>query len=736
MSPTSELENYESPRSIEPLSQRELMLDLGVFFWLLISLQALLAGSLVEDAMSSAAWTARFVIAGFGLFMAVSLLTWIRHQDDKRTFQIVNSSIVLLAVALLILSTYGPASVATMYVGYVGIAIFAGQFMRFGELCGQIAFLTVLSALGLTLHSGDIDAPHVVARVVALVPIMWTVGFSVYALRQDRARALIEVETYAFSDPLTGLVNLRALRRRAQGLLSSRNERINRPAAVLVIDIDGFRGANVLRGHLEGDRLLIAIAEKIRMVDGDHRTVGRTGSDEFMVLIENADERELDTTAELYRQAVIDAGTSAGYLGATLDASVGSAISPRDGGTFDELVDAADRRMYAVKAEHELKPQQPNSVDFVGNALSESSPPAKFPRTPVAPRASLSDRLAWRTKPVQVRYVTVAWTLSTLFIALALTVPDADVSNTGAVITILSFSMLMTIVRYFLPPSTKTWQQIIDVLVAYAAIALMMYWTGGAGSPAWPAALLVIIYVGWFMPLRWILPLTTLAALTILSPMLYQDFLDLPIVEQAATLGGLAIGTALAAIIFYNHFYLVRAQEMSARLESIDPRTGLHNRREFDRTLSREIDFLGYADIDALAIVMLDLGDFKNVSAQHGRAAADEVLRAVANALESASRSEDCVARLGGDEFAIVLPGVTADMARTLAQRFVRTVTERLETEPLARGAKIIPSAGFALYGMHGRTSAELVAAADVALTTAKTSGRDDERVSSFVVSL
>lgn len=735
MSSNSELENYESPRSIEPLSQRELMLDLGTFFWLLIAVQALLAGSLVEDAMSSAAWIARFVIAGFGLLTAVSLLTWIRRLDDKRTFLVMNASIALAALIELVLSTYGPGSIAAMYAGYVGIAIFAGQFLRVGELCLQITLLTVLSGVGLFLHSGDVDAPHVIARVVALVPIMWTVGFSVYALRQDRAKALGEVETYAFSDPLTGLVNLRALRRRAQGLLSTRNERINRPAAVFVLDIDGFRGANVLRGHLEGDRLLVAIAEELKSVSGDHRTVGRTGSDEFMILLENADERELETIAEKYRQAVIKAGTSDGFAGAILDASVGSAVSPRDGSTFDELVDVADRRMYAVKAEHDQRPRPPVSPNFDGSEIPDSRTAAAT-RAPVARRAQFTDHLSWRAKSVQTRYITASWTLSTVFVAIALTMPDAEVSNAGAVATILTFALLMTTVRFFLPPSTKTWQQVIDVLIAYSAIALMMYWTGGAGSPAWPATLLVLIYIGWFMPLRWILPLTLIAALTILSPLFYQDFFDLPIAEQAAIIGGIAVGTALAAIMFYNHFYLVRARELSAQLESIDPRTGLHNRREFDRTLSREIDFLGYGDLDALAIVMLDLGDFKNVSAQNGRAAADEVLRAVADALEAASRSEDCVARLGGDEFAIVLPGVTADMARTLAQRLVRTVTERLESEPLARGANIIPSAGFALYGMHGRSSEELVAAADVALTTAKTSGRGDERVSSFVVSL
>lgn len=736
MSSNSELENYESPRSIEPLSQRELMLDLGAFFWLLIALQSLLAGSLVADAMSSASWIARFVIAGLALFMTISLLTWIRRVDDKRTFQIINASIVAIVVVELILSTYGPGGIAAMYAGYVGVAIFAGQFLRYKELSIQLSLITAASIAGVALYTDDAGAPHVIARVVALIPIMWTVGFSVYALRQDRARAMVEVETYAFSDPLTGLTNLRGLRRRALGLLSSRNERINRPAAILVIDIDGFRGANVLRGHHDGDRLLTSIADRLRAVGGALHTVGRTGSDEFMVLIENADQRKLSAIAQEYREAVITAGANGGQLGYVLDASVGTAISPQDGGTFDELVDVADRRMYEVKAEHEQRLIPPIDHSISADDEESSTLTPKRAEAVTTRQNQLSRRFSWRTKPVQVKYVTASWTLSTVFVAIALTMPDAEVSNVGAVVTLVTFALVMTAVRYFLPPSTKTWQQVIDVFVANAAIASMMYWTGGAGSPALPVTLLVLIYVGWFMPLRWILPLTLLGGLTILSPLFYQDFADLPLVEQTATIGGILVGAALSSIMFYNHFYLVRAQELSAHLESIDPRTGLRNRREFDRRLDLEIDLLGYGDLDALAIVMLDLGDFKRVSSRHGRAAADQVLRAVADALETVSRGDDCVARLGGDEFAIILPGVNADTARTLAQRFVRAVTDRVETEQFAADANLVPSAGFALYGMHGRTSDDLVAAADVALTTAKTSGRSDERVSSFVVSL
>ena len=95
MNSKSELENYESPRSIEPLSQRELMLDVGAALLAPDRLQAMLAGSLVDEPMSSsAAWVGTTSSSPARLFVvAISMLTWARRIDDDRTFLLVNVSV-------------------------------------------------------------------------------------------------------------------------------------------------------------------------------------------------------------------------------------------------------------------------------------------------------------------------------------------------------------------------------------------------------------------------------------------------------------------------------------------------------------------------------------------------------------------------------------------------------------------------------------------------------------------
>lgn len=344
--------------------------------------------------------------------------------------------------------------------------------------------------------------------------------------------------------------------------------------------------------------------------------------------------------------------------------------------------------------------------------------------------------MRWSNRPLEARFIAGSWIVATLAMGLSVLMPDAEVTNTTVVVGLLIISSFLGPARYLMTIHLKTWAQLLDVFVALSVIALMTYFTGGSGSPAWPIIGLVLVYVGWFLELRWVLPVTIVALAAMLLPLAYEGGANTPLIEVVGLIGGVAVSIALILIMYYNHFYLLRARMVTRELASIDPRTGIYNRREFERRLQHEIDLLSYGDTDALAIVMLDLGDFKSVSANFGRAAGDRVLTETARALEKASRAEDCVARLGGDEFAVVLPGVTADTARKLAQRFARAVANALEASDIPGDHLATPSAGFALYGMHGRTLDELITAADVALTAAKTTGRSRERVSSFVVSL
>ncbi len=154
---------------------------------------------------------------------------------------------------------------------------------------------------------------------------------------------------------------------------------------------------------------------------------------------------------------------------------------------------------------------------------------------------------------------------------------------------------------------------------------------------------------------------------------------------------------------------------------STDALTGLANRAAFTRAFDAAL-----AGPDPrLALMFLDLDDFKIVNDGLGNAAGDELLRYVASRLRSAVRSGDLCARLGGDEFAVLMPHAD-DGADTTGQRLVELVS----TPVALRGhvAQVGASVGLA-FATAGSTAELLMQQADIAMYAAKARGKNRVQV-------
>ena len=154
-----------------------------------------------------------------------------------------------------------------------------------------------------------------------------------------------------------------------------------------------------------------------------------------------------------------------------------------------------------------------------------------------------------------------------------------------------------------------------------------------------------------------------------------------------------------------------------------DSLTGLPNRALF-------LDRLGHGlartrrGQDPLAVVFLDLDDFKAVNDSLGHAAGDELLVAVSSRIRATVREADTAARMGGDEFAILLEETsTAEAAREITGRILEAI--RAPFRLLDRDVAIHASAGIAMYSSPEQTADELLRNADISMYSAKTQGKD-----------
>jgi diguanylate cyclase (GGDEF)-like protein len=154
-----------------------------------------------------------------------------------------------------------------------------------------------------------------------------------------------------------------------------------------------------------------------------------------------------------------------------------------------------------------------------------------------------------------------------------------------------------------------------------------------------------------------------------------------------------------------------------------DGLTGLANRRSFDDELAlewRRAERVG----DSLALLLLDLDDFKRVNDEFGHQAGDVVLRRVAAILDSGARHVDLAARYGGEEFALLAPETDTLGAKKLAERLRADLEAATIELPTGGKLNVTASIGVAVKGDLERAE-QLVAAADEALYEAKRNGKN-----------
>jgi diguanylate cyclase (GGDEF)-like protein len=174
------------------------------------------------------------------------------------------------------------------------------------------------------------------------------------------------------------------------------------------------------------------------------------------------------------------------------------------------------------------------------------------------------------------------------------------------------------------------------------------------------------------------------------------------------------VGVAIAGLS-----QLRRTQAQLELLATHDPLTTVLNARAFASQLAQELG-RNRRYGRPLALIYLDLDDFKKVNDAHGHATGDAVLRLVADAMRSAVRQADVVGRLGGDEFGVLMPETDGSVAHSVANRLAAGIRTVFRGTP-----SVTASIGVVAVSGTEAGSDDLLRKADQAMYEAKRAGKD-----------
>ena len=256
-------------------------------------------------------------------------------------------------------------------------------------------------------------------------------------------------------------------------------------------------------------------------------------------------------------------------------------------------------------------------------------------------------------------------------------------------------------------------------LAGYVLLTLLVYWVNAVTPSTARFGILYtipVLLVTWTEGLAWGILLAAATTVFREATAWVQMPADTPL--QWRILNGLAylavLGVAMAGLQS-----LRRSQAQLARLVTQDQLTSVLNARAFVARLGQELD-RNRRYPRPLALLYMDLDNFKVINDTHGHQTGDAVLRLVADSMRSSVRHADVVGRLGGDEFAVLMPETDAALADAAAKRLIAGLRNVFKGTP-----NVTASIGVVACTATDASTDDLLRRADQAMYDAKKSGKD-----------
>ncbi|MGH2906800.1 MAG: diguanylate cyclase domain-containing protein [Solirubrobacterales bacterium] len=560
--------------------------------------------------------------------------------------------IISCAMVLIAYESYFTGGATSPYLVWLVFSVFyAAYFMELRPVAG-ITAAAVCVALAPIVYAPSTTTTNAACAAFVLAAVTVTISITVFLSRQVSRQSELAVKQLAWADPLTGVANLRAFERFTEYL--SRDPL--REFSVVMVDMNGLRGANASFGFDAGDDMLVRLSRLLLEASGTNDQVARIGGDEFAVVLADDSTEAVQQWRERFKRLSVGHNDVCRLRKPRISCAVGFARAPQDATTPSDLLAAADRRMYAQKAPAVTPP---HAVEMSAPAHSERVLGESQIVSIEESATTLEDGAQAAALWALVGALTIFWT----------TLPGADVPHLTAT---LAFGSICFVIAAFIFAARGTAFRPTSLRVSDFATLTMtapaLLITGGWKSPLAVGGLLVVAYYAQFY--RGFRAVTRIALALALYSVAYWSAGDpTPAAETQYVM--LVTAALIVALLMLANGRRVDASFATIRAAaSCDALTGLLNVHAFRRDVSRVASSThgGAApSISRPALVIADIDRFHDINSAAGHQGGDAALRAVASRIEDAAPANARVYRIAGDEFAILAHFTSEDQVDQLA---------------------------------------------------------------------
>ncbi|MBI4897685.1 MAG: GGDEF domain-containing protein [Actinobacteria bacterium] len=569
--------------------------------------------------------------------------------------------------------------------------------------------LAIASAAAIMYTSSIVDEPNAMLRGMVLVIVAVCGAGLAAGLKAQLTRAIEHNREISERDALTGAHNVRRFEWRLADEIA-RARRGGEGFALVMFDLDNFKQVNDSFSHSVGDEVLIATAEAVYSTLLPPDLLVRRGGDEFAAILPVAPGRDVQDTVELACKRIERARRQI-CPELTPFASAGW-VNHEPFENAERLIERTDAAL------HEAKANAPERRGYVSPAVRAGATEASSERGNVVDLRRLPGESAeLRDNPIR-GLIAVCMRTSAVVIAATSLVVSAmmlagktsfEISAAGVAV-LAGWTLVMAPASVWLARRHRRpkWAKHVLFAAVFALIAAGCAVIGDA------APTLIDLFIFACLLTVALLPFQQAIYYISVGVVLYGVFLyssDFPFAEIRLTVATMIVFLASIVLTVTRHHTILAARE-KAQLARTDALTSLPNTRRLRDRLNDEIQRCAVTG-DDLALLMLDLDDFKSVNDHYSHSLGDKVLVAVADAIREVCRHADMPARRGGDEFALVMTDAGANEATVAGNRIadaIRAVREKMVPE-------INPNASIGWAVWHeGESVDDLIAQADVAL--------------------